>query len=171
MCQTPCLQDPGTAAGSAGSPTALASSSKVPEGAADAAQQQHAQAGQAADAAAADGAPQAPQQQQQQDAGPDIKQEAAAAANPAEPQQQQQQPQQQPQQPLPAGAYTQREEHLQRQEASGEIEFAYVLNDGQPINMIRCAATGGFTKCIAIAFVHSNCICAVVNACSSTLHA
>jgi hypothetical protein len=28
-----------------------------------------------------------------------------------------------------------------RQEASGEIEFAYVLNDGQPINMIRCAGT------------------------------
>lgn len=37
----------------------------------------------------------------------------------------------------PVGAYTQREEHLQRQEASGEIEFAYVLNDGQPSNMIR----------------------------------
>jgi hypothetical protein len=57
-----------------------------------------------------------------------------------QPQQQQQQHQQQ--QPLPApsalGAYTQREEHLQRQEALGEIEFAYVLNDGTPINMKRC---------------------------------
>jgi hypothetical protein len=37
----------------------------------------------------------------------------------------------------PAGAYTQREEHLQRQEAAGDIEFAYVLNDGQPHNMMR----------------------------------
>eukprot|EP00775_Hariotina_reticulata_P006085 gene6085-6325_t len=38
---------------------------------------------------------------------------------------------------VPVGAYTQREEHLQRQEAAGEIEFAYVLNDGQPHNMMR----------------------------------
>eukprot|EP00878_Enallax_costatus_P036541 GHUV01041046.1.p1 GENE.GHUV01041046.1~~GHUV01041046.1.p1 ORF type:complete len:231 (+),score=75.95 GHUV01041046.1:320-1012(+) len=49
-----------------------------------------------------------------------------------------QQEQEQQQQPLiPMGAYTQREQHLQQQEAAGELEFAYVLNDGQPINMIR----------------------------------
>jgi hypothetical protein len=133
MCQNQWLQDTANAAGSAGSPAALASSSREADGTADAAPQQHPQPGQATDATGADGAPEAPQQQQQQqDTGPDIKQEAAAAANPAGPKQQQQQP-------LPAGAYTQREEHLQRQEASGEIEFAYVLNDGQPINMIRCA--------------------------------
>lgn len=55
--------------------------------------------------------------------------------------QQPEQPQQQ-QQPLPTpsalGAYTQREEHLQRQEALGEVEFSYVLNDNTPINMKRC---------------------------------
>jgi hypothetical protein len=39
--------------------------------------------------------------------------------------------------PSALGAYTQREEHLQRQEALGEIEFAYVVNDGTPINMKR----------------------------------
>jgi hypothetical protein len=50
-----------------------------------------------------------------------------------------QQQQQQVQLPPPSalGAYTQREEHLQRQEALGEIEFAYVLNDGAPLNMKR----------------------------------
>jgi hypothetical protein len=35
-----------------------------------------------------------------------------------------------------SGAYTQREEHLQRMEAAGEIRFAYVRNDGTPQNMI-----------------------------------
>lgn len=52
-----------------------------------------------------------------------------------------QQPQQQDLQPLPPpsalGAYSQREEHLQRQEALGEIHFAYVVNDGTPVNMKR----------------------------------
>ncbi|KAF6263907.1 histone acetyltransferase [Scenedesmus sp. NREL 46B-D3] len=95
-------------------------------------------------AAAADGVPQAPQgsaapeqqQQQQQpsqrqdDPGSTLQQEHNAA-NPA-----QGPPARQPV-PAPVGAYTQREEHLMRQEASGEIEFAYVLNDGQPINLIR----------------------------------
>lgn len=80
----------------------------------------------------------APQQQQQQQdrvgqlqapAGP------AAVANALQEQQQQQQSL------IPVGAYTQREEHLQRQEAAGDLEFAYVLNDGQPINMIRCEST------------------------------
>jgi len=54
--------------------------------------------------------------------------------------QQMQQPQQDLQ-PLPPpsalGAYSQREEHLQRQEALGEIHFAYVVNDGTPVNMKR----------------------------------
>jgi hypothetical protein len=45
--------------------------------------------------------------------------------------------------PLPSsalGAYAQREEHLQQQEASGALQFAYVVNDGSPDNMKRCAA-------------------------------
>ncbi|WIA13916.1 hypothetical protein OEZ85_002487 [Tetradesmus obliquus] len=148
-------QDPASAAAAAGCPAAagpaseaqLAHNSSHSDAAAapadaDAAQQQH------TDASHADGVAQAPQgdapaqqqqqqpgqqQQQQQDPGPAVKEEQAAG-NPAGSQQQQQQ-----QQPVsaPVGAYTQREEHLMRQEASGEIEFAYVLNDGQPINMIR----------------------------------
>lgn len=91
-----------------------------------------------------------PQQQQAQH----VQQPAQAD----QPQQQQGQPLQQPeqqqqqQQPLPLptpsalGAYTQREEHLQRQEALGEIEFAYVVNDGTPINMKRCDEAVNITQ-------------------------
>lgn len=35
-----------------------------------------------------------------------------------------------------AGAYTQREEHLQRLEAQGDLRFEYVLNDGARDSMI-----------------------------------
>lgn len=79
------------------------------------------------------------QQQQQQQPQAEVLQ--AGQSKPEQPDQQQTQQQQQ-QQPLPTpsalGAYTQREEHLQRQEALGEILFAYVVNDNTPTNMKRC---------------------------------
>jgi hypothetical protein len=100
-----------------------------------------------------DAANQQPQQQEQTQA-----EVVQAGQQPEQPDGQQttQQPQPQ-QQPLPTpsalGAYTQREEHLQRQEAVGEILFAYVVNDNTPINMKRCVC-GARTACDSTARLH-----------------
>ncbi|KAF8066203.1 GCN5 [Scenedesmus sp. PABB004] len=116
---------------------------------------------------AAAGAPSELQQQQQQ-------QQQQPQQQPTDQQQQQQQQerpagQQEPQPPQPpqpvptwrtpqaglapapaggtVGAYSQREDHLMRQEAAGDIEFAYVLNDGSPTNMMRLMGLKGiFSK-------------------------
>jgi len=38
-----------------------------------------------------------------------------------------------------AGAYTAREEFLQKLEQEGQLSFKYVLNDGHPDNSVWCA--------------------------------
>jgi len=38
-----------------------------------------------------------------------------------------------------AGAYTAREEFLQKLEGEGQLSFKYVLNDGHPDNSVWCA--------------------------------
>ena len=39
----------------------------------------------------------------------------------------------------PVGAYTQREQYLQKQEEEGELSFEYVRNNGETHNSIWCA--------------------------------
>lgn len=38
------------------------------------------------------------------------------------------------------GAYSSREDFLMRQEQAGELSFKYVLNNGEPQNMVWCAS-------------------------------